>query len=282
VPIFRESYQSWDGFLKERPRTWLVIAKAGIKLAWSKGLIIVLLIGSIPFVVGAVKLFLFSKVQDVGIMPAQVKQVVEDVSFFSNFLRDQSFYLILVSIIAGAGLIVKDKKNKSFGFYFSKPVTFRDYIFGKFLCVAGYAFLVTGVPALILFFIKVFISRDASFFNTYYYFIFSILGSSLLSITVMSGIVLGFSAISNNIRSSAIYFFTFLLLPDILQKTFSQVSYMGLFSVTALLKQANAYLFRIKPPYEFSWYAMTAALICVAGLSFLMLKLKVRTTEVVA
>ncbi|MCD6117288.1 hypothetical protein J7K93_09750 [bacterium] len=281
MPIFKESYHTWEGYLEEKPRTWLVIAKTGIKLAWTKGLIIILILGSIPLIVGAVKLFLFSKVQDVGIMTPSVKKIVQDVQFFSNFLKGQMFYLILVSIFTGAGLIAKDKKHKSFGFYFSKPVSFWDYIAGKFGVTGSYAFLITGLPALILFVIKALISKDSTFISNYYYLIFSILGASILSIFVMSSIVLAFSAISGSVRTAAIYFFTFLILPDIIRKIFSSVSFVGLFSVTALLKQANAYIFNVQVPYEFSCFSMTAALFLIIMLSLCILKLKVRTTEVV-
>jgi len=282
LPIFKESYHSWEGYLKDRPRTWLVIAKTGIKLAWTKGIVIILLLSSIPFIVGVVKLYLFSKAQDTGIMPEVVKGIVHDVSFFSDFLKQQMFYMILISIFTGAGLIAKDKNHKSFGFYFSKPVSFWDYIIGKFLVVGSYAFLVTGLPALILFIIRVLLSKDSTFISNYYYIIFSILGASILSILIMSCIVLAFSAVSKSVRSSAIYFFTFLILPDILQKIFSSASFVGLFSVTSLIKQANAYIFHVKTPYGFSWLSMSTALILVMVISLGILKSKVRTTEVVS
>lgn len=282
MPIFNESYHTWDGYLKERPGTWFVIAKTGVKLAWTKGLIFLLIFSIIPFFVGAVKIFLFSKVQDVGIMTPQIKKIVEDVSFFYDFLKGQMFYLILISIFTGAGLIARDRKNKSFGFYFSKPVSFWDYVAGKFFITGAYGFLVTGAPALVLFIIKVLISRDASFLSNYYYLFFSILGASILSVITMSSVVLAFSAVAQNVRTAAIFFFTFLILPDILRKIFSNVPFVGVFSLTALLKQAQAYIFNVQTPYGFSDISMITAILLILLLSLVILKLKVRTTEVVS
>jgi hypothetical protein len=70
---------------------------------------------------------------------------VNSTTFF-DFLRMQSGMVFLAAILAGAGMICDDYKNNLMEVYFSKPMTWRDYVLGKTmtLVIIGLAF--TAIP----------------------------------------------------------------------------------------------------------------------------------------
>ena len=63
-----------------------------------------------------------------------------DGDFFQQFLfRIQpvpaTFFVALVAIFAGSGLIATDLKNNALSLYLSKPLSWMDYLIGKFAAI---------------------------------------------------------------------------------------------------------------------------------------------------
>jgi len=281
MPIYEESYSSWYGQLKARPQTWWVIARAGIKLLWKKWMIVLVLLAYIPFFVRAVQIYIMTRFGDKIEIAKTVKGLQINAGFFHEFLQGQAFFLLLVFIIAGAGLIVNDRKFKALLLYFSRPVSFWDYIIGKFTIVGFYGSLITLVPGLLLFLIRVLLARDAIFFNKYFWIPFSITGYVFLVLLTMGGLILAFSAASRNTTSAAIFFFSLITFPDILQKILYKIHGMGLISLNADLKQVSSLLFGLEHPFRFSVWLGLIVLAGIILLSLGTLRIKVRPTEVV-
>jgi len=281
VPIYEETYRSWEGYLEPRPKTWWVIARTGIKLLWKKWMIVLILLASIPFFVRAVQIYLMTRFGDRARIAQAVQEFQINPKFFSEFLLGQSFFLILVLILSGAGLIANDRKFKALPIYFSKPVGFWDYVVGKFLVVAFYGSLVTLVPGLLLFLIRVLLARDTAFIQQYYWIPFSLIGFVILILFTLGGAILALSAVAKGTRSAAILFFAVWAFPDALREILSKVPEVGLVSLHADLMQVGSLFFGLSQPFRFSvWLALVVLagviLLCVGAL-----RLKVRPTEVV-
>lgn len=281
MPIYEESYRSWHGQLDGKLWTWFVIAKTGIRLLWKRGMILLLLLSSIPFFVRAVQIYLMTRYGD----QVNIGQVVDgfkiNPGFFYSFLQGQTFLLLLVLIFSGASLIANDRKFKALPLYFSKPVGFGDYVLGKFLVVGFYGSLVTVVPGLILFLVRVALARDASFLKTFYWVPLSLLGYTAIALVVLGGLILALSSAARGTRSAAILFFAIIMFPDVFRQILSRIPEVSLFSLTADLRQVGAALFAQQAAFPVATVWSWVALVVAVAVTFGVLWLKVRPTEVV-
>jgi len=281
MPIYQESYQSWEGRLIPKPKTFWVIARTGIFRLWKKGMILFILLAYLPFIFKAVQIFIASRVGGDSEIVQAVKGLQVNPEFFYNFLKGQMFLLILILIFSGAGLIANDRRFKALTIYFSKPVSYLDYIGGKGLVVLFYGSLITLVPCLLLFLLQVLLARDLTFFNNYFWIPLACVGYTLIALSTLGGFVMALSATCKTMRSAAIYYFAFLIFPDIFRSILSKVPEVGLFSLYADIYQVGSQLFGLKLPYSFSVWASAGILFLVNVGFFWILKWRIRPTEVV-
>ena len=281
MPIYEETYRAWHGQLAARPRTWWIIARTGSRLRWKRAMILVLLLAALPFLVRGAQIYVAMRLGDSPELAEMVQELQIDAGFFADFLRGQAFFLVLVLILAGAGLIASDRKFGALAVYFSKPVRFWDYVLGKFLIVAFYGSLITLLPCLLLFLMRVLLAQDAAFLQEYYWIPFSIIGQVALSLLTLGGVILVLSSTTGGSRSAAVLFFAVLTVPDLLRQILPSISGLGLVSLPAVLRQTSALLFGLERPFDFSAWLGLGVLMGVAGLSLAVLKIRVRPTEVV-
>jgi len=282
MPIYEVSYRSWQGHVQPRPRTWLVIARTGIRLLWKRSMIQLIFLASIPFIVKAVEIYIKIVVGGQTGAAKAVKELQIQPDFFYGFLNFQLMYfLVFMMILAGAGLIVRDRKFNALPIYFSKPVSFWDYVIGKFIIIAFYSSLITLVPGLLLFLMCVLLSSGTAFLEAYYWVPFSIIGFCLLIIFIQGGLILALSSAARGMRSVTIFFFALLIFPWILQGILSGVPEVGMISLLVDLKQVGSLFFGVDSPYDFPALLAIAVLIVIFLLSYGVLWKKVRPTEVV-
>jgi len=281
MPIYEEIYRPWHGQLIPDPRTWLIIARTGIRLHWKRAMIFTLLLASLPFLVRVGQIYASTRLADYPEMAQMVQDLKIDADLFAGFLQGQGFFVFLVLIISGAGQIANDRRYRALSIYFSRPVFFRDYIAGKFLIVGSYGALVTVIPGLLLFLITVLLATDGTFFSDYWWVPLSIVGQSMLILLSLGGIILALSAVTGRARSAAVLLFGLLFIPEMIRGILSGIPWLGYGSIQALLRQSNAFLFGQELPFEFSAWVGMAVLLGIAGLSLYILWQRVRPTEVV-
>ena len=281
MPIYEESYRSWEGQLIPKPKTFWVIAKTGIRRLWKKGMILFVLLAYLPFVFRAVQIFIASRVDGSSELIQAVKGLQINPEFFYNFYKGQMFFLMLILVFAGSGLIANDRRLKALTLYFSKPVGFLDYIGGKWLVVGFYGSLITLLPSLLLFLLQVLLARDMTFFNQFYWIPLACAGYTVIAISTLGGLILALSSIAKSMRSAAISFFAFIMFADLFRSILSKVPEVGLISFNADIYQTGSQLFGLKTPYSFSVWAAVVVLVTVNVGFFLLLKWRIRPTEVV-
>lgn len=281
MPIYEETYQSWDGQVQERAKTWWVIARTGIRLIWNKWMIVLLIFAYIPFLFKAAYLYSMTQFGEKIRAFQNVKALQIDSGFFSAFLHGQNFFLMLVIILSGAGLIANDRKFKALSIYFSKPVGFWDYIIGKFLVIVFYSSLITLAPALLLFVIQILLAKDAAFVNEYYWIPASFFGYFFLILITLGGLMLTISSVVRGTRSAAIFFFALITFPELFRKILSSIPEAGLISLNADIKQVVSVFFGLERPFQFSVWWSLAVLTGIVFLCLGILRVKVRPAEVV-
>ena len=125
MPIHDQSYRRYVGHRELTGKGWLVIAASGIKTIIRKRLFLGLLIGAwIPFVVGAVMVYLNANFPQFTLLSMTAQR-------FRDFLGTQDFFVFIITVWVGAGLIANDKRANALQIYFSKPISRRDYMIGK-------------------------------------------------------------------------------------------------------------------------------------------------------
>lgn len=280
MPIYNQTYSSWDGQLMANPKPWWLIAKTGIGKVFQKWMIILLVFSSFQFVFRLFQIVAMSYVGEKN--PFQNMNIDLDINnhFFNSFLSGQGFFLLLVILFAGADLISRDRSLNALPLYFSRPVGFHDYVLGKWLIVAFFSALVTLVPALILFTVQLAFSQNSIFLQSYYWIPLALLGDWILQTLVMGGLILALSALVKGARSVLVFIFL-IYFPEMIRVIFSRIPELGLFSIKAGLKQAEAFFFQEELPYEFSvWIALLLFLI-LAAISYAILRWRVKPVEIV-
>jgi ABC-2 type transport system permease protein len=288
MPVYEESYRSWEGRLIPKPKTFFVIARTGIRLLWQKGLIFIMILAYIPFIIKAIQIFVASKVDENSELLQMVKGLqINPEYFFRIFMGRGAFpgqmvFFILVLIFVGAGLIANDRRLKALSIYFSKPVSFWDYVVGKWLVIAFYGSMVTLVPSLLLFLFRVIPNQDWIFLKTYFWIPLASMGYVFIATLTMGGLVLAFSSMARSTRMVGLSFFALLTFTDVFRLIFRSIPNVGLISLTADINQIGTMLFGITPIYKtFSVWSAVFVLVGVTVFCLLILKWKIRPTEVV-
>jgi ABC-type transport system involved in multi-copper enzyme maturation permease subunit len=281
MPIHEASYLSWEGSIRGKPRTWLVIARTGVRLVWRKVLAGIMFAATVPFLVRTVQIYLASQVPGEGDLAVLDSVIRVDEGLFLNFMRDQLFILFVVLAYIGAGLIANDRKHKALSLYFSRPVGFQDYVFGKFLVIFFYGSVITILPALLLFVVQLFVTKETGFFAEYYWVPLSIIAQGVLILVVLGGFMLAISSWARGVRSAIVAFFAMIAIPAFIVEFFQKYRDVGWIAITRNLRQLSEPLYGHDVPYRYPLWAAILSAAAIVALSLAILRWRVKPTEVV-
>ena len=286
MPIHTQNYRHWEGTLKTQSHTrWWIIAKAELKLLAQRK--IVRLIVAIPplmyIFAHAVLIYIINQVP--GVEFAFIKV---DSEFFQKFLFriypfPSTFIVALVAVFGGSGLIATDLKNNTLSLYLSKPISWIDYLMGKFAAIGILLACLTLVPGLLLFLEQSLLAGTA-FLKDNYWVPFSIITYSVIIILSTGLLILLFSSLTTNSRYAIIGFsavwFGSIVLYEVL-KEMARTSKVALVSIWANYDILGTALFGGSPDYSVHW--VWALLIQIALIVFYLfvLRRRIRAVEVV-
>ena len=278
--IHDQSYRRYQGQRQPLGRSWSVIARAGIRATLSrKALLAVLLLAWIPFIVRTVQIYVVTAY-------AQASQVLPvDARMFMSFVEQQGFFVFLVTVFVGAGLIAADRRANALQIYLSKPLLRMEYIGGKLIILATFLLFVTLVPGLLLILLQVLFSGSFEFLRNNLYVIPAVVLASLVRVLVASFAILALSALSKSTRYVAILytgaiFFTdamFLVLRVITNST--RVAWV---SFSANLENVTDVMFRQTPRYDTPVIVSVLVLAGLIAVSISVLERRVKGVEVVS
>lgn len=285
MPIHTQDYRHWEGTLIPRNHTrWWVIAKAELKFLAKRK--IVRLIVAIPpiiyFLVHAILIYIANLFENVD-LPFSI-----DPGFFQNFLfrMDDTlsgFIVALISIFGGAGLIANDLKSNALSLYLAKPISWSDYLVGKFIVVGTLLICMTLVPGLILFLEQALLS-DFTFFKEHYWAIFSIIAYSLVITVITSLLMLFFSSLTTNSRYATIGFcaiwFGLPVIAIILKEVFS-MSTVSIVSIWANYDILGSVLFGEPADFDIHWGWTIIVLSALTAACIYVLRLRIRAVQIV-
>jgi ABC-2 type transport system permease protein len=281
MPVYEQSYRHWNGVLNPKTQQWLIIARSGIKMLWRKWMIILVAFAAIPFFIRVAHIYIATRLADTAQFGKFASQIQINPELFKTFLNQQSFFILLIIVFAGAGLISKDKRFNALQLYFSKPLSKWDYLMGKFVIVGFYVFIISLLPALLLFLTKVLISENLSFLKQYYWVPFALLGFYLIITLIYGGLILALSSLGKGARFAGIGFFAIYVLTDLIKKILAFEPNIGVISIGADVKQMGDFIFGLPLSNSFPiWLTAVVLLILCAG-CFFILNSQVRGTDIV-
>ena len=278
MPIHDQSYRRYAGGKAVPGWAWTVIAKAGIKQMLRKRLFLgVLLVSYAGFIGRALQLYAAANIP-------QAAFVAPTVQTFRDFLDNQGFFVFIVTIYVGAGLIANDRRANALQIYLSKPLMRSEYIAGKAAILFTFLMFVTWVPAVLLVLLQIMFSGTFAFAKANLFLFPAITLGSLLQVFVGTFTILALSSLSKSSRYVAIMyagiiFFTLAIYGVMVAITGStKLSYL---SVSASLTQVVDVIFRLKPRYATPWPVSLTVILGLIALSISILERRVRGVEVV-
>ena len=278
MPIHDQSYRHYAGSKAAPGRSWTVIAWAGIKTMVKKRTFLGLLIFAwFPFIVRAVQLYISANF-------AQAALFAPTAETFRQFLEQQDFFVFVITVYVGAGLIANDRRANALQIYLSKPLMRSEYIAGKLAVLFVFLTLVTLVPALLLLLLQVMFAGSFAFMQKNLFLFPAITVASMVQVLLSSFTMLALSSLSNSARYVGILyvgitFFTSAIYGALYAITgSSRVSWI---SISANLSQVVDVIFRLKPRYATPWPVSLLVIIGLLVLSTSVLERRVRGVEVV-
>jgi len=278
MPIHDQSYRHYRGGKAIPGRSWTVIAVAGMKTLIRKRIFLgLLLFAMAPFLVRAVQMWISSNYPQAAILNPTAET-------FRQFLEQQDFFVFVLTVYVGAGLISNDRRANALQIYLSKPLMRSEYILGKLAILFTFLILVTFVPAMLLLFLKVMFDGSFTFLKSNLFLLPAITIGSLLQVTLASFTMLALSSLSKSARYVGILyvgitFFTTAIYGVLYAITgSSRVSWI---SIGANLSQVVDVVFRLKPRYATPWQVSLLVIIALVVLSISVLERRVRGVEVV-
>ena len=252
MPIREKGYYKWDGELKESYIKWLPIFINGIKEVFRKKRSKLLFaFSAFPFAIFLIAVYVATK-PELKMMKHLVKQIQSDAMLFYSFYTfgPLIFFMILLSLFAGADLISKDLKFRSFTLYLSRPLSRFDYIKGKFSIVLFYLLLFSLVPGILLVIAKVIFTGEFSV--PLYVFLSALIFPFMISL-FLSSLILMISSLSSNRKFVIILFIAFYIISNSIAEIFHGIfknDYFLFFSIEKNIKQFGSLIFNIKPDFS--------------------------------
>jgi ABC-2 type transport system permease protein len=278
MPIHDQSYRHYGGGRATPGRAWTVIAWAGIRTFIRKRAFLgLLLFALLPFIVRAVQLYISANYPQASILAPTAET-------FRQFLDQQDFFVFVITVYVGAGLIANDRRANALQIYLSKPLMRSEYIFGKLAVLAFFLAGVTFLPAMLLVLLKVVFDGNTSFVSKNLFLIPAITVGSLLQVLLASFTMLALSSLSKSARFVGILyvgitFFTKAMFGALYAITgSSRVSWI---SVGDDLAQVVDAVFRLKPRYATPWEVSLLVIVAFIAVSLSVLERRVRGVEVV-
>jgi ABC-2 type transport system permease protein len=278
MPIHDQSYRRYRGGRAMPGQAWTVIARAGmLTMIRQRAFLGLLLFAWFPFIVRAVQIYVTANYP-------QVAMFAPTAETFRQFLEQQDFFVFVVTIYAGAGLIANDRRANALQIYLSKPLMRSEYIAGKAAILFGFLMFVTFVPAILLLLLQVMFAGSFEFLKKNLFLFPAITVASLLQAMLATFTMLALSSLSKSSRYvgilyAGIIFFTGAIYLVMLAITGS--TKLSFLSLGSNLLQVVDVIFRLKPRYATPWPVSLIVIVGLIALAISVLERRVRGVEVV-
>jgi ABC-2 type transport system permease protein len=212
MPIFDQGYQHWNGPLAGHAWRWLAVVRHGVRVQ-RRSLILrlLLLLAWLPALalVGAVAVWGLLEQQtesvlalartllpaDILLDPRAYRTAVWTVAY-SFFFKTEMFFIMLLVVVAGPGLISRDLRFNALPLYFARPLTRLDYLLGKLGVIGVLVAAVAVGPAVFAYLVGVGFSLDLGVVRDTYPVLLASAGYGLVITLSVGTLILAMSSLS--------------------------------------------------------------------------------------
>lgn len=287
MPVYGQSYPVREATPATRFR-WLPIVRRELQvLLTQRSFRLLLVAAAVPTLLYLLEIYSVNRLaSDPDAALTQILRRLEavriDASFFLDFLRVQVSSAFILILYAGSGLLCDDLRYNLVEVYFSKPLTLRDYLLGKFATLAGIGLATTALPVCLLFVAHFAMTPDRTFFAMYHWLPLSGLLFSLALVVPASLAALACSALTRSrgyaaaalIALIAVDSFMAWGVADLLKDRAIRV-----FSVPSAIDRLGERLFRQPPTIPVAWPTALAVVGGVALVGFAVVHRRIRKVE---
>jgi ABC-2 type transport system permease protein len=287
MPIHDQGYRRYGGGKAPHGQAWSVIAKAGIRtLLVKKAFLGLLLLAWFPFVIRAIQIYASANF-------SQVAFLAPNVEMFHDFLEQQGFFVFVITVYVGAGLVANDRRANALQIYLSKPLTRAEYVFGKLAILMAFLLLVTWVPAVVLLIVQLLFAGNFTFLRNNLFLFPAITLYAFIQVITIATAMLALSSLSKSARFvgilyTGLFFFTTALwgvltfaLGALHTRPGQGRPGVSWISPSADLTQVGNAIFRLPPKYDSPVVVSLAVIVVLIVVSGLVLERRVRGVEVV-
>lgn len=278
MPIHDQGYRRYGGSRASVGRAWQVIARSGVFSIISKRAFIGLMLFAWgPFVVRAVQIYFSANFQQAAFLAPKGET-------FREFLDQQGFFVFVVTIWVGAGLIANDRRANALQLYLSKPLTAAEYIAGKMAILFLFLAFVTFAPAMGLLIVQTVFAGSFTFIRNNVYLLPAITLFSLAQVLMASTTMLALSSLSKSSRFVAVMYAGLIFFTSALFQALRGITGSSAFAWMSpgdALEQLGDVIFRLPPRYDLPPVLAALTVIAIIAGSFVILARKVKGVEIV-
>ena len=291
MPIYEQTYRTYEGTLRPRFR-WMTMVRQEWRVLLSRKMFIFLVLaGNFHFLLRILQVYVLDVLskQSVGpLVDLFAETQFEDVGawIYFDFLRMQSPLIFITLMYAGSGLICNDFRNNLMEIFFSKPLNWRDYIMGKVMTLVSIGMALTALPALFMALLHVLFVPTMEELGNTLLLVVPTIGFSLVIVLSFTLAILASSSLINSSRFAAIAVFLLafvnITIGALLALLTSEQNYFALAFPVSLndlgevMFQETRYLNPIDVPWV--WPALFVLVVC--GVSLAILSKKIRQAEI--
>jgi len=260
MPLLDIGYRKWEGEKTPRSTRSLALASTGIHLVW-KGTWLkrVLMFMAIPALIAGTFVAIFEQTLDregaralftmlakspqsrniaqrAGVdlnaavkSPESYRHFTWSYILFNLSRYPQALGMIVVLGLVAPRLISYDLRSRGYLLYLSRPLTPAEYIFGKALVLYFLLFVMSALPALLIYVAGLFLSTDSTAIAQTWDIPFRILLASLVLMVPTTAVALAFSSMTQESRYAGFAWFSMWVV--------GSVTYFTLWTATQLREQ---------------------------------------------
>ncbi|HPU97227.1 MAG TPA: hypothetical protein PLO53_04630 [Candidatus Hydrogenedentes bacterium] len=293
MPVFEQTYRSFEGGPPLRWRWRFVAAQELRVLAVSRVFKFLVFLGGLHYLFRVLQIVAYDIVAQDPNNPLAPLLRQADMFYISgqtfyDFINFQLSLMFVTLLYAGSGMICNDIRNNLPEIYFSKPLRWYDYLFGKFLALFLVGFSLTAVMALLLILQHALMSPSWKVVGDCLNWAGGSLGYAAAAVVPAALFILLCSSLVNGQNYAAITVIMALIANTALAAMFAEtLRYQNwfLFSLPVAVGHVGEKLFRLARPQialtvPWTWsllYVAVFSLLCLLWLAFRIRKMEVAT-----
>jgi len=288
MPVYERTYRTFDGEVKRHFRWWSVVKQELRILRTARPFVVLMVVGGLLALMRLFQIIIFDTLATdptsfVSMAAQQVEALQVNPQMWFDFLRQQAPIVFVVMLYAGSGMICDDLRNNLLEIYFSKPLSWWDYVIGKFMTLLLIGLALTGVPAILFVFFHNILAPGMDTFRETWWLVFSSIGYSLVICVPCALGILASSALFNSQRFAGIAVFMILfgnLAFGVLLEELLRRDNVIVIAFPFALNRLGEVMFGIRfPVFDLHWGWPLLYVLVVSGIALYIVCRRVRKAE---